>query len=161
MVLNLSHEAYRYKGKRYTRYPAERVHRLVCGLDIGASTDPTAICVLRHQIEPLETYTPNEKRGRLDQDVKANLDVVHLERLRLGMNYVEQVAYVAEVLTRPPLPQVGADLVLDESGVGRAIGDMFDAQGMQPQKVVITAGSRAERHPARRWFQPARNRPAR
>jgi hypothetical protein len=154
MVLTLPRQTFMHSGKRWTRFPAERVDYYVVGLDLGASADPTALCVTHHQVEPLETWTPNEKRGRLDQDVKVNYDVVHLERLRLGSSYFEQVAHVADVLNRPPLPQVGADLVLDETGCGRPVADLFDAKGLQPQRVVITAGYGAERHGPRRWAVP-------
>ena len=147
-------ETFRCKGKLWTRYPAEQVDHYVVGLDLGASMDPTAIAVVRHQVEPLDAWTVNEKRGRLDQDIKIYLDVVHLERLRLGMNYVEIAGYVAELLTRAPLPQVGVSLVLDETGCGRPVADLFDAHGLKPIKVVITAGFRAEHHPARRWAVP-------
>jgi hypothetical protein len=109
---------------------------------------------MRHQVEPLDAWTPNEKRARVDQDVKVSYDVVHLERLRLNSSYVEQVAHVADVLSRPPLPQAGVDVVLDETGCGRPVADLFDAKGLQPQRVVITAGYDAERHGLRRWAVP-------
>src|SRR5258707_5712986 len=43
------------------------------------------------------------------------------------------------LLARPPL--VGnCELVIDETGVGRAVGDIFDTAGMSPTRVTITAG---------------------
>lgn len=89
MVLILQ-DAFKYGGKRYTR----AVNRYIVGFDLGASMDPTALCV---QVEPQETRTPNKQRGRLDQDVKVSLAVVHLERLRLDTNYVDIVGYIAEL----------------------------------------------------------------
>ncbi len=38
--------------------------------------------------------------------------------------------------TRPPLRD-RCHLVIDESGVGRAVGDMFDAAGLRPVRVSI------------------------
>ena len=62
-----------------------------------------------------------------------------LQRLPLGLSYVEQVGLVAQLLARPPL---GADceFVIDETGVGRPVGDLFDGAGLRPTRVTITAG---------------------
>ena len=79
--------------------------------------------------------------------------MVHLQRLALGTSYVEIVGYVNELLCRAPLPQVGVDLVVDETGVGRAVADL-DAHGMPMIKVVITAGFQAERQGGGRWSVP-------
>src|SRR5262249_2715163 len=54
--------------------------------------------------------------------------------------------------SRPPLDDPKTVLVIDETGVGRAVGDIFLQQGMRPERVTITAGS--EETPAtgfRRW----------
>jgi hypothetical protein len=57
------------------------------------------------------------------------------------------VQHVANLLTRPPLcgDEVfpAAELVIDETGVGRAVGDIFEAAGMRPKRVTITAGTEA------------------
>ena len=45
----------------------------------------------------------------------------------------------------------GCDLVIDESGVGRAVGDMFNAAGLRPVRVSITAGTDATIQGERRW----------
>ena len=47
-----------------------------------------------------------------------------------------------EMLNRPPLRD-RCDLVIDESGVGRAVGDMFEAAGLRAVRVSITAGTDA------------------
>jgi hypothetical protein len=77
--------------------------------------------------------------------------VVHAERMKLGTSYPDVVAHVSELLARPPLRH-GCHLVIDESGVGRAVGDMFDAAGLKPVRVSITAGTDATRvEYSRRW----------
>jgi hypothetical protein len=69
----------------------------------------------------------------------------------LGTSYPDVVAHVREILTRPPLRD-DCDLVIDESGVGRAVGDMFDPVGLRPIRVTITAGADATRLDGiRRW----------
>jgi hypothetical protein len=60
--------------------------------------------------------------------------------LPLGLSYPEVVQEVARLLARPPL--VGnCELVIDETGVGRAVADIFDGAGMDPTRVSITAGA--------------------
>jgi hypothetical protein len=44
-----------------------------------------------------------------------------------------------------------AELIIDETGVGRAVGDIFADAGMKPQRVSITAGSEATCAGDNRW----------
>jgi hypothetical protein len=69
--------------------------------------------------------------------------VVHAERVPLNTSYTDVVDIVRQVLDRPPLRD-RCHLVIDESGVGRAVGDMFDQAGLRPIRVTITAGIDAE-----------------
>ena len=55
-----------------------------------------------------------------------------------------------ELLRRPPLHD-RCDLVIDESGVGRAVSDLFEVGGLKPTRVAITAGVDATRTDTRRW----------
>src|SRR5262245_854382 len=116
----------------------------VVGVDIGQSQDPTAICILEWQRGVLDGNSEYERHtctGPLPQKPGQRLAVVHLERLPLGWPYPEIVQYVKDLLARPPLDAPMTMLVIDETGVGRAVGDIFTQQGMRPQRVTITAGS--------------------
>ena len=93
--------------------------KFVVGVDLGQSMDPTAICVLQHRVISHLHY-----KGHLRQ-VGETFDVRHLQRLPLGLSYPEQVDAVAQLLARPPLGK--AELVIDETGVGRAVGDLFES----------------------------------
>jgi hypothetical protein len=107
--------------------------KYVLSADLGQSTDPTAICAIEH------THAFREwARGGRDQfeDV---FDVRHLERLRLGMPYPDQVAEIARLAARPPL--AGCEIIFDQTGVGAAVCDIADDAGLRPTRVVITAGS--------------------
>jgi hypothetical protein len=108
--------------------------KYVLGADLGQSSDPTAIAVIEH------THAFREyARGGSDQheDIFA---VRHLARLPLGLSYPAVVQEVALLLARPPL--VGnCELVVDETGVGRAVADIFDTAGLAPTRVTITAGA--------------------
>jgi hypothetical protein len=106
--------------------------RYIVGVDLGQSSDPTAICALE--------YRDGDRR----------IDCRHLERLPLGMSYPAVVGYVRELLSRPPLcgeyslsgkeRAPPATLVIDDSGVGRPVGDLFEEAGLKPIRVTITSG---------------------
>jgi hypothetical protein len=64
--------------------------------------------------------------------------VGHLERIPLGTPYPAIVAHVGRLLTEL---QDDPELVIDFTGVGRPIFDMFRYSGIFPIGVVITAGN--------------------
>jgi hypothetical protein len=101
--------------------------RYVVGCDLGQSRDPTAIAVVR----------------RFDDDVgnpgRPIFQVGHLERLPLGTPYPGVVRHVLRMLGAAPL-RGKAELVIDFTGVGRPVFDMFQGQGVSPIGVTITAG---------------------
>ena len=79
-------------------------------------------------------------------------DIVRLERLRLGMSYPDQVEYVRQLMLRPPLDT--AKLVVDETGVGRPVSDMFDLVGLKPERITFTDGREAKHAGNRSWHVP-------
>lgn len=128
----------------------ERVaENYVLAVDLGQSTDPTAICVLCHRYV---TYTHRIPRYPVPAPSE-HFDVVHLQRLPLGLSYVEQVADVRRLLARPPL-NAGCGLVIDATGVGRAVADLFNTLGMDPLQVTITAGTEQTLVGRNRWHVP-------
>src|SRR5215831_19218454 len=68
----------------------------------------------------------------------AIFQVGHLERVPLGTPYPGIVARVGRLLGRLP---AGTELVIDLTGVGRPIFDMFIYAGISPLGVSITAGA--------------------
>jgi hypothetical protein len=126
-----------------------RRSRWVVGVDLGQSADPTAIAVLERQDGVLDFNSEIDRHcgcGVIPQQKSMRLLVRHLERLKLHTSYPDQVQHVKEMLARPPLCGDGdrvqpAELVIDQTGVGKAVGDIFDAAGMAPVKIVITAGN--------------------
>jgi hypothetical protein len=48
----------------------------------------------------------------------------------------------------------GCAFVIDNTGVGRAVGDLFDNAGMAPTKVTITAGNEQTKVDHQRWHVP-------
>ncbi|GLR91327.1 hypothetical protein [Bradyrhizobium iriomotense] len=138
----------------WRRIEARAVDRWYVGVDLGQSTDPTAICVLNHRVIPLDKWTRNETTRTTRQERTEYFDVRHLERLPLGMSYPQQIQRVADLLARPPLNLLKPKLVIDETGVGRPVGDMFDAAGLRPNRITITAGLEATQHGANTWHVP-------
>ena len=60
-----------------------------------------------------------------------------IRRLPLGTDYNNVVAIVHELLRRCP---PGTDLVIDGTGIGKAVADMFKFRGVTPWCVTATAG---------------------
>ena len=92
-------------------------------------------------------------RQRAHSHLADRFDVRHLARLPLGLSYPEVVAEVGRLLHRPPLAD-NCELVIDETGVGRAVADIFDNAGLRPLRVTITAGSEQTQHSGRAWHVP-------
>jgi hypothetical protein len=103
--------------------------RYSLGLDLGATNDSTAIAVVR----------------RLDRfPDKPVFQVGHLSRVALGTPYPVVVTHVLDMLSRPRF-RGKTDLVIDATGVGRPVFDMFQGYGMSPIGVIITAGNATTR----------------
>ena len=64
--------------------------------------------------------------------------VGHLERLPLGTTYPAIVAHVSRLLTKLP---GHPELVIDFTGVGRPVFDMFVCSGISPIGVLISGGT--------------------
>lgn len=127
-------------------YGREELNDWVLSADIGQSNDPTAICVMQHQI--IQHRNVDEITR-----ISETFDVRHLQRLPLGLSYVDQVTEVARLLARPPLRD-RCKFVIDATGVGRAVGDLFNDAGMRPTQVTITAGNEQTRVDDLRWHVP-------
>jgi hypothetical protein len=111
----------------------EEVPKFVLSVDLGQSSDPTALCVIEHRKSFKHHISGYRKQ------VSERFDVVYLQRLPLGLSYPEIVAEVARIAARPPI--VGCEIIIDDTGVGRAVGDMFEQAGQRPVRVTITAGA--------------------
>jgi Terminase RNaseH-like domain len=101
---------------------AAQVGECTIGVDLGQSQDPTAIAVVR-KIE--------------DSAGRAIFQIGHLERLPLQTLYPHVVAHVGNLMQRLRGP---SELVIDSTGVGRAVADMFTIAGLPTINVTIVAG---------------------
>jgi len=151
-------ETFTHKGESWMRIAADPIDRWCVGVDLGQSSDPTAIAVVHHRVEPLEdewitkrATVPN-RYHILRQKTDEWFEVPHLERLALGTSYPAIVQHVAAMLGRAPVR--GADVVIDQTGVGAPVGDLFENAGLEPVRVVIAAGFEPVRHGHHKWSVP-------
>lgn len=110
------------------------------GVDIGQARDPTAVVIVEritgvharanapHYIGPIPRYRPVYR-------------IRHMERLPLGTPYPTQVRAVIDRLERAPLDKLKPRILLDYTGVGRPVFDMFRQAGLlRGEAITITGG---------------------
>jgi hypothetical protein len=120
--------------------PAPRTLEYVVGLDLGQANDPSAVAVIERDEHGNGEWEPGTG-GLMWERVRTLYGVRHLERLPLGLNYLDQAAHVLRLMSSPPL--IGAPLVIDRTGVGRAVCDLIDRAGLKNTiRVTITAGDK-------------------
>src|ERR1041385_7988869 len=92
------------------------------GLDLGQRRDFTAVAV----VERVPAH-PTQHNIR------------HLERVALGTSYTAVVERVCHLL-RMPMLGGHATVVIDGTGVGVAVLDLFQRVGIRPVAITITGG---------------------
>jgi hypothetical protein len=92
------------------------------GLDLGQTNDYTALAVLER------TTTPDFR--------EASYALRHLQRYQLGTTYTAIVTDIASIASRPALRD--APVVVDQTGVGRAVVDQLRQQPAIAQIVPVT-----------------------
>jgi hypothetical protein len=124
------------------------------GLDLGQTSDFTALAIL----ERTQTDVPSDSDGQtfcvrqswsgfvtvpvreaIPKRVRT-FAVRHLERFQLGTSYPAICDRMRQLFAQPPL--AGATLVVDQTGVGRAVVDMIRKVGLKAmiRPITITAG---------------------
>lgn len=111
------------------------------GLDLGQANDYTALSVL-------EMLKP-EGDGK-----EAAYHVRHLERVR-NVPYPEIVSKTVEIMLSPALAGQ-ADLVVDQTGVGAPVVDLFRQAGLRPTGILIHGGDKASNEGGS-WRVPKRD----
>jgi hypothetical protein len=121
------------------------------GVDLGQSHDPTAVAIVESEVAVRCFYDEHDVEPRqVPEGVEHR--VRHLERLPLRMAYPMQVAHVRGLLRAPELRE--CELVIDETGVGKPVCDLFEQDGLRPHRVTITAGVEEGRAGMRSWRVP-------
>jgi hypothetical protein len=106
------------------------------GLDLGQSADFTALAIIQ------ELKERNEK-GKLVR----LLHLRHLERYPQYTSYTTIADGVAALMREPRLwsNRKPPHLVVDNTGVGRAVTDLLKSKGLRFTPVTITGGDKAHR----------------
>jgi hypothetical protein len=110
------------------------------GLDLGQSQDYTALCVI-------EAVSSKGKEG-------ATYHVRHLERIR-GESYPSIAEKVTAIMRSSALAGKSV-LVVDGTGCGRPVFDMFEKASLKPIGVYIHGGD-AVTHDGNIWRVPKRD----
>jgi hypothetical protein len=116
----------------------------IVSCDLGQAGDFTAVAVLRRSLSlNAEGFPVRDHRG-----VPAYRHAVaHLERFPLGTSYRAVVASVSALVRRPEL-RPDPRVVIDATGVGRAVAAMFLDElhpGFETLPLTITAGDAVRR----------------
>jgi hypothetical protein len=113
------------------------------GVDLGQSSDPTAIAVVK-RIEFDSCGLPNKP---------SIFQVGFLERAPLRTPYPAIVGRVGGLLSHPTVAG-NIELTIDQTGVGGPVADMFRAAGLEFTGVVITGGQTEANPEKNTWHVP-------
>ena len=98
----------------------------IMSVDLGQAVDYTAISIVEQV-----GAGGRERTGYL---------LRYLDRPPLGTTYPAIVRRVLSLLDRAPLSRQETPLVVDRTGVGGAVVDMFTASGVRPRAITIHGG---------------------
>jgi hypothetical protein len=109
----------------------------LAGLDLGQASDFTALAILE-RCRPTDWADPSTTPKK-----ERTFAVRHLERFSLGTPYPTICDRLVALFAQPPLS--GATLVVDQTGVGRAVIDMICRARPRAtiRPITITAGHTA------------------
>ena len=105
----------------------------IIGVDLAQSTDWTAILIA-------QIFQVDEGPKEVN-----HVHLRHLERLPKNTTYTDQAERLAALRFNSPseLRLDQAPMVVDSTGVGRAVVDLLRDRGLDPTPVTFTAGDRA------------------
>ena len=121
----------------------------IIAASLGTSMQPTAIAVLEQEVL--------KNRNRVAET--GALQLRHLERLPLDVNYPKTAARISKLLETKEIKDEekcgGAEVLLDLTGSGRAIVELFERAEIQPISVrIIGAGMSEEKAQSGEWRIP-------
>jgi len=102
------------------------------GLDLGFSTDFSAISIIERRYEREYEY--------FEEFEKPHFDLTYLERFQIPYPEISQKIKV--LFEDPRLRQTG-ELVVDATGVGLPIVQMLEGEGINPRAITIHGGEEA------------------
>jgi hypothetical protein len=129
------------------------------GLDLGQAADYTALAVVQSVAEK------NQENGRIEK----YLHLRHLERYELGTSYPEIANKVVTLMRDERLSPNEYDpsrlrvfrrepqLIVDDTGVGRAVADLLKSKGLKFKALTITGGDEVHAVGGGRYRVPKRD----
>jgi len=128
---------------------SKHLHYIVSA-SLGTGIEPTAIAVLEQQIQNGDRWLAKTAALRLR----------YLERMSLSATYPDIVAQISTLLNAEEIKDVEAcgetDVVLDVTGVGRAILELFTRDRIAPIVAIITGAGVQEEEIDDLWRLPKR-----
>ena len=126
------------------------------GLDLGQKVDYSAIAVVE-RVDPLPVCLDYAGWLRGELRVESEFVVRHLERVGLGTSYVSVVRRVEEMARTPEL-RGRCTVVVDGTGVGRAVIDLLRESNMDCELVAVQITSGGQVRPSRgMWNVPKKD----
>lgn len=118
---------------------------LFVGLDLGQVGDPTALSAVDIFRPPAPNWVPptqwwGRHRPQPPAPPPPIVRLRFLERLPLKTSYPDIVRHVVSRMNSPELKD-RAELVVDATGVGRPVVDLFREAGLRPIPVTITSST--------------------
>lgn len=133
------------------------------GIDVGQASDPTAFCAIEHikwtVTEEFEQRWRMRQKGNgwrktgewitpeAEHIAKSKRDefrIRALQRLPLGMDYMDQCQMLVGMIARPEL--ANAAVFLDATGCGKPVSDLLKRGGLKHKPVWITGGTGHQQH---------------
>ncbi|HUQ93873.1 MAG TPA: terminase family protein [Bryobacteraceae bacterium] len=113
------------------------------GVDLGQKHDYTAICIIERSL----VITGPRDAATFEYPLEKRYIVRYLERLPLDTPYPEIVRHISAITRHPDLCG-SANLIIDSTGVGQPVVDLFKAERLITRlvPVTLTAGHHATRH---------------
>jgi hypothetical protein len=114
----------------------------IVGCDLGKVNDFTAVPIIERMPPPMKHVRPDPYSSRIEQ-VPAGprpLHLRHLERLPKGTRYPKVVELVGQRKQSVTSLNSKPTLVVDHTGVGVAVVDLFEDAGLEPIAITITGG---------------------
>ncbi len=121
----------------------------VFGVSLGVSIQPTAMALVEHKVWKNENWEPETEA----------LHLRYLERLQLDAGYPDTVERIDTVLKSAEIKDEecdeNPDVIIDVTGAGRAILELFKRAEIEPIVVTITnASGREEEIKPDDWHVP-------
>lgn len=113
------------------------------GLDLGQAQDYTAVIVIeRDQKQPVNVHPETVSQAGMKARPAYNLR--HIERFPLNTPYTRIAKGMKKMMTTPEMLE-GSCLIVDATGVGKAVVDLLTQEGLFLYPVTITGGEKVNR----------------